>query len=129
MFTKCFRCTKDLKQSSFDLFYDDKIINDVDIELSMRLKWQKIIDYFKFEYDYETKISRIVSDLQNEICHTTSSESRYNVHNIAMTMKLIESLMTKNIFKSSKITIETSYHVQNIKYRAIITTAKKPRFE
>lgn len=48
---------------------------------------------------------------------------RYNLHNIAQTLKLVEMLIDKNIFTPSDIAIQTPYRAQNARYREAMANA------
>lgn len=128
LFQECHRCTAGLEQPSSKLFYNDQVINEPQTALSLQSKSQKTVVFLQEEYGYETQIPRIVFDLQNEICLTELSGSRYNLHNITKTMDLIETLVGKGLFEPSEIVIQSPYREQNSRYRAAMANASRTPF-
>ena len=90
-----------------------------------KIPWQ---DFVKSEFGIETQISRLVLDLQNGICLTASSGSRYNLHDVAQTRQLVEGLIEKDIFAPHEIAIQTPYRAQSACYRQAMTGAAKAQF-
>lgn len=123
MLLECFRCTAGLEQPSSMLFYKDKVVNGPKTSLQHRPRSQKTVEFIKSEFGIETKIPRLVLDLQNGICLTASSGSRYNLHNVAQTLKLVEMLIERDIFAPGDIAIQTPYRAQNACYRQAMTNA------
>ena len=128
MLLECFRCTVGLEQPSSMLFYKNKVYNGPKTSLEYRPKSQRTVEFVKSEFGIETKIPRLVLDLQNGICLTASSGSRYNLHNVAQTLKLVEMLVEKGIFALHEIAIQTPYQAQNACYRLAMTNAAKTSF-
>lgn len=128
MLLECFRCTVGLEQPSSMLFYHNKVYNGPNTSLEHRPKSQKTVDFIRSEFGLETNVPRLVLDLQNGICLKASSGSRYNLHNVAQTLQLVEKLIEKGIFAPHEIAIQTPYRAQNACYRQAMTNAAKAQF-
>lgn len=113
MLFECFHCTVGLEQPSSTLFDNNKVVNGPKISLPYRRKLQKTVELNKPELDVETKIVCLVLDLPNGIYLTASSSSRYNLHNIAQTPKLVEILIENDIFSPVAIAVLNPYREYN----------------
>lgn len=128
MFLECFRCTAGLEQPSSKLFYQNRVVNGLGTSLNERPKSRRTVDFLKSEFGIQTTIPRLVLDLRNGICLTGPSGSRYNLHNIAQTLQLIELLIGKGIFEPTDIAIQSPYREQNTRYRAAMAKAAMSPF-
>lgn len=62
------------------------------------------------------------------IIQDPSTKLRYNLHNIAATIMMIQSLVMGRIFTPAEITIITPYRAQNFYYRLAFAKASKAKF-
>ena len=124
MFTECFRCTASLEQLLSKLFYNNQVVSRLGTALSDRPHSQKTINFLWSKFCYENSISHIIFDLCHRICMTIIKiKSKHNFYNIFQALTLIKKLISHEIFKPSKIIIETPYQKQNDCYRAAMTKA------
>lgn len=86
------------------------------------------MDLIKSDFSIDTQVPRLVLDLQNGICLTASSGSRYNLYNVAQTLKLAEMLIERDIFAPGDRAIQTPYRAQNACYRQAIANAAATSF-
>lgn len=62
------------------------------------------------------------------VCISEIGGSRRDMHNIAVTMKLIEDLIQADVFTIADIVVETPYRAQGLNYRPALHTASKAAF-
>lgn len=128
MFLECFRCTAGLEQPSSKLFYADKIVNGPGTALNDRPRSRKTVKFLETQFGVKTTVPRLVFDLRNGVCLKGVSGSRYNLHNIAHSLQLIEMLIGEEVFDINEIAIQTPYREQNARYRAAFAKASTTSF-
>ena len=108
-----FRMTNDLDQPANPLFYEGRLVTHFSAHISNRPLAMQILQFLQYEFNENIRFPRLQLNVLKGVCCTGAGNSRYNLHNIVVTLWLIEKLLTHcPMLTLTRITIITQYRAQ-----------------
>lgn len=127
MFLEQHRMVKGLSEPPSSIWYGGRIIDALGTEMSRRPLAQKCDKFIYNVWQIKVTVPRLVFNLPTGVCITDPRRSRKNLHNIAVTLKLIGRLVQADVFTVNQIVIQTPYWGQGLSCRSALHNASKMR--
>ena len=113
-----FRQAEGLVDIINEVFYNNKITNGAGTALKERPRAQAAVEWIKKNYNVSDGIPHLCLNVKNAIClRGGKGQSKYNLHNVVATCRLIRQMLKDGLFKEEEILVIAPYRRQVGIYR------------